>query len=156
MAAKLEKGDHLTVPLDVGVGTHHGIHVGNDEVIHFTSPGRSKAKRTRIVSDTIAQFALGRPITIVPYDSSCRSREQVVEEALRHLRDSERYPAYDAMENNCEHFVNLCKTGKKTSSQARTVTKFLTFGSVAYFGWLGIPFAWIASKVCSLIGNHSS
>ena len=71
------------------------------------------------------------------------TRHKVVQSAF-HLHHSKEFPPYDLLENNCEHFVNLCKTGEKKSPQAQTLKVGAAAGGFAIGGPIG---AFVASFV---------
>ena len=169
--AEFKAGDHLTVPLDspklkelepyltgaLGEGirklaAHHGIYVGKDKVIHLSGDTGTAAV---IRQDPIETFSNGRPVTVVSCDKSLPP-EKVVEEAIRNLEHSADYPPYDLLENNCEHFVNLCKKGEKTSSQAQALKIAALFGGCALDGIRGATEALLALEKASTSGSLSS
>jgi NC domain. len=81
---------------------HHGIYVDRDTVIHFSdwyvkldSLNNFKGESTLNIKDT--------PLTYSP--------EEAVSRAHSKLGDS----SYNVFSNNCEHFVNWCRSGSKYS-----------------------------------------
>ena len=108
----MNKGDHLRVRM--GFYRHHGIYIGNDQVIHF---GRGLSDlpnaKVEIVSKEI--FSDGRPIEIVNSQTNF-SADEIVTRAISRLGESQ----YDLFENNCEHFVLWCRTSEHHSTQIAT------------------------------------
>lgn len=105
----MAKGDHIKVKRTGYY--HHGIDLGNGEVIHFTGePGK---KRDAAIQRTeIKYFLCSRNLEIVKY-SKCFSPDKTISIALKHLGDV----GYNLVINNCEHFARYCKTGQKKSEQ---------------------------------------
>lgn len=102
-------GDHLYVRRK-GYA-HHGVDVGEDEVIHFTGEPGSKAGAL-IQRSTLAEFAGSGRVEIRPYERALPPHE-VVARAESKLGES----GYNLFNNNCEHFARWCITGKHSSSQ---------------------------------------
>ena len=134
---------HLTVPLQQMISaTHHGIYyVGDDNVIHFCG---NSAEEAIIRLDTLGEFALGRLISTVPYNNSCKLRHKVLQSAFHHLHHSKEYPPYDSLDNNCEHFCEFMQNWRKKSPQAQTLKVGAAAGGFAIGGPIG---AFVASFV---------
>jgi len=99
------KGDHLVTNIDVaGVFEHHGIYVGSGQVIHFT------AEDGKVVETGLGSFSDGSEIRI-------KRQASDPEEAVRRARNRIGETGYNLATNNCEHFVNECIDGRKTSNQ---------------------------------------
>ena len=93
----MAKGDHLYVE---GLVDHHGIDCGDGTVIHYEGFGRiTKVSKSR--------FAEGRTIRIKNYPKNY-SRDEIVRGTKKRLGEDR----YDPYQNNCEHFVYWCTTGK--------------------------------------------
>src|SRR6185369_13976050 len=73
----------------------------------------SKAAAT-IRMDTMADFASGGTVEVVPYAAAAPAAE-VVARATSRLGQS----GYDLFANNCEHFARWCKTDEHLSEQSR-------------------------------------
>lgn len=103
-------GNHLTT--HHGTYYHHGIDCGDGTVVHMT-----RAK-DRIIRTTFNEFADGRHVHVE--NSQCDySAMQVIERACSRVGES----GYDIFNNNCEHFVVWCRTGKKCSQQVTNTYK---------------------------------
>lgn len=96
--------------------THHGIYIGNNEVIEyggFSKPG--KKDKVRLVS--LEKFCDG--CTPFEYEYSelltgtRYSKYEIVERAKSRLGED----GYNLIFNNCEHFANWCTHGDKFSMQ---------------------------------------
>ncbi|MBD3881928.1 lecithin retinol acyltransferase family protein [Phormidium tenue FACHB-886] len=108
----MAKGDQIYVMrpfagLDA-VYEHHGIDCGDGTVIHYYKGGGDPV----IERTTLETFARGTPIYTkkVPI---AYIPDVVVERAESRLGERD----YNLLTNNCEHFVNWCKTGQNTSQQ---------------------------------------
>ena len=111
---------------------HFAIDMGDGSVVEFASPRDGGVVR-RIPWEVFEGNGIAE---LVPYDWSL-PRAVVVRRALARLGQS----GYDALRNNCEHFVNCCKVGRRHSAQietAKTVGAFLFLG-LALVAALGLP-----------------
>lgn len=104
----LTLGSHLVTPR-IGY-THHGIYIGNHQVIHFTSNSK-----VEIVS--LCEFTDGKGYTDCKFHSNF-SRTEIVQRAISRLGGHD----YNVVFNNCEHFCNWCIHDKHRSQQIRDVT----------------------------------
>ncbi|MFP4008051.1 MAG: lecithin retinol acyltransferase family protein [Spirulinaceae cyanobacterium] len=116
----IEPGDHLFYSCNPHY--HHGIYCGDinyrnkyyrDVVVHLE--GKHQSGTVKAVA--FDEFALNRNVYVKRSSSFCFSAEIVVERAINKLGKS----GYDLFFNNCEHFCNWCKSGKKKSSQINTL-----------------------------------
>ena len=105
----MAKGDHLVVRF--GAYTHHGIDLGNGNVIHY---GRGLHQKTNARVEVVSRetFAGGNPVRI-RQDAPRYSADEIVARAESRLGEY----AYDLFDNNCEHFASWCRTGVVESSQ---------------------------------------
>ncbi|MEM8678516.1 MAG: lecithin retinol acyltransferase family protein [Planctomycetota bacterium] len=115
----MARGDHLFVYC--GGYSHHGIDLGNGEVIHFDATPVRKVLTTGpdkpcIRKTDVTTFASGRPTYIRTYHL-CDDAETVVLRAESRLGDT----GYTLFDNNCEHFAVWCKTGSSESTQVDSV-----------------------------------
>ena len=148
----LRAGDHIYRPIRYCMGaTHHGIYIGNGEVIHFTGPANNQQQNggifdklfgsdksleeqlyygdpfesAQILQTSFEEFMSGYPLedlTVVEYNGPTLSRKKVVKKAIE-LKFSKEY---HLLYNNCEHFAAYCKTDRKSSQQAiNAFNKFL-------------------------------
>ena len=137
---RYRKGDHLFYGRAFGVAglSHHGVFVGNGKVIHFYPPvvddlgaaGPSDGiheKNSAVVQITSAkQFEdlaaqRGTYVCVINHDVRL-SRAQTTRRCFAALGST----GYDAIRNNCEHFVNHCVLGQKRSLQAESLMSSLT------------------------------
>jgi|JI10StandDraft_1071094.scaffolds.fasta_scaffold44801_4 hypothetical protein len=109
----LRPGDHIKV--DRGPYHHHGIYIGDNQVIHFT--GASKRPEDALIRlDSIDNFARGGQVQVVEY-AQCLPATEV----LLRAHDKRGDDGYKLFANNCEHLARWCKTGHHESQQARNV-----------------------------------
>lgn len=99
----LELGEHLIV--DRLGYTHHGLYIGNNRVLHYSS--------NRIIEiDSLYSFIeSGKNIRIIDSPRNYSSNE-VIGRGYSRLGEAD----YDLVFNNCEHFVNWCRSGGKWSN----------------------------------------
>lgn len=95
----LELADHLFVQR-VGY-THHGIYIGNGQVIHYL--------RQCVCKDTLEVFADGAKIHKKSKEESylSYSKEDAINRAYSRLYEDN----YNLFKNNCENFVRWCRNG---------------------------------------------
>lgn len=93
-----------------GVYQHHGIDVGNGNIIHYRKP-------SEVIECTSFQtFTRGNPVYIRQYPQGfCFIDEVVVDRAKSRLGERK----YNLLYNNCEHFATWCKTGISESQQIK-------------------------------------
>ena len=123
---KYRAGDHLSVTR-IGYW-HHGIYIGDGEVIHFNgAPDAAGDLGLAIIQTDSLEFFSGDTIPeVVPYKEPRYSAHEVVKRA--HLRLGER--GYSFITNNCEHFAHWCKTGVHSSEQSKNYIAAALAGSL--------------------------
>ena len=110
---EMKIGDHL-VSQRTGY-SHHGLYVGNGEVIHYS--GFSDAfDKGSIELTTLADFSQDQGYEVINHFLCVFDEQERVERAYSKLGED----SYNLIFNNCEHFVNWCFNGVKTSSQVNT------------------------------------
>lgn len=109
----MQVGDHLVTPR-AGY-THHGLYVGNQEVIHYE--GKLGSDSGRITKVTLAEFCEGASCRVRDYPLRVYGRKESVERASQRLGESD----YNLVLNNCEQFVAWCIMGIGYSEQINTV-----------------------------------
>ncbi|HOP10984.1 MAG TPA: lecithin retinol acyltransferase family protein [Oscillospiraceae bacterium] len=99
---------------------HHGIYVGNAEVVHFCAEngdGVNDPMSVKVRKTGLPQFLLGGFLEVREYSLAekrqRRKPEEIVKTALARLGEG----GYDALKNNCEDFSNECAFGKRMPSQ---------------------------------------
>jgi hypothetical protein len=103
----LYSGDHIYV-YRIGY-THHGIYVGDNEVIHFAPDASSEAY---IHAVTLEKFAGGnnKVYRLSKNNSPTRySGTEVSERAREKLYEG----TYNLVFNNCEHYARWCRLGEE-------------------------------------------
>ncbi|XP_038047603.1 phospholipase A and acyltransferase 1-like [Patiria miniata] len=149
-------GDRLEFDRAGGLYAHWGIYVGRyhhmkHAVIHFGmfegGPAFSKKKisgsassasqKPEIRADTIWMILGGSGKVRInnsrDSERQLRSSEAISEKAKKMHRDNKGIK-YDFLDNNCEHFVNLCRYGKPHSSQAAKLTIIVILVILAALG----------------------
>jgi hypothetical protein len=89
---------------------HHGIYVGDNEVIHY-SGDKAKSGAT-IRRDTLGVFSQDQPVEVVMYARRFGGTK-AVSHAVSRLEENN----YSLVGNNCEHFARWCVTGDRESEQ---------------------------------------
>ncbi|MEI6709307.1 MAG: lecithin retinol acyltransferase family protein [Methylococcales bacterium] len=107
-------GDHLVTPR-TGY-THHGIYIGNGEVIHYSGFANGQSTGTICIT-TVKAFANGHDVSVREHFFRRYDATESVERA--HSRLGEDW--YNVLINNCEHFVNWCVNGLHSSDQVNSL-----------------------------------
>lgn len=114
----MARGDHIMVRRWRGLYTHHGIDLGNGQVVHLSGePLRMRDARVCIVS--MDEFLQGQPVRVMRHPGKHRPPEEVATAALSHLGER----GYHLWQNNCEHFASYCATGERRSEQVTFAKK---------------------------------
>ena len=118
----IQQGTHLKVSR--GIYTHHGIYVGNGNVVHYSglAHGFNKGK---IELTSLKKFmGEANELKYVKYDTTIQTyaKDEICERALRRLNEDK----YNILFNNCEHFACWCVTGRKESKQVQAVMQLTT------------------------------
>ena len=117
----MQYGSHIRVWR--GCYYHHGIYVGNDEVVQFGLPMDvyRDPKTVKVIKSPISEFLGGGFLEVRRYDrkelKQKNSDEEIVRIALSKIGEGD----YNILTNNCEHFCNFCIFGKKISTQVDSV-----------------------------------
>ncbi|MDB5989189.1 MAG: hypothetical protein JWQ10_592 [Herbaspirillum sp.] len=142
-----QPGTHLVTPRH-GYH-HHGIYVGEGQVMHYGGLCRS-LHRGPVEEVSIARFAAGRTIRIKPSPLPKYAGQEAVRRARSRLGENR----YRLLTNNCEHFCTWCVYGESYSEQVEECRAFprvallatLSFfresfkaGSKAMHAWLDNP-----------------
>ena len=114
-------GDHIRV-LANGY-YHHGIYIGNEEVVQFGLPFDMYQDHSliKVIKSPIEDFLKGGFLEVRQYTKKefkiKHKNELIVEIALSKLGEGD----YNLLYNNCEHFANFCVFGKKESKQVDNI-----------------------------------
>lgn len=109
----MQVGDHLVTPR-TGY-THHGLYIGNQEVIHYE--GKFGSDSGRIAKVTLAEFCEGASCRVRDYPLRVYGRKESIERACQRLGECD----YNVVFNNCEQFVAWCIMGIGYSEQINTM-----------------------------------
>lgn len=107
----LSAGSHLIVGR--GLYTHHGIYVGQDQVIHYSGMASGISKGC-VELTSLEEFSQGKTIKVKDYQKTPFTGHQICERAKSKIGESR----YNILFNNCEHFATWCVTGEHYSEQA--------------------------------------
>jgi len=107
-------GDHLITPR-TGY-THHGIYIGNGEVIHYSGFANGQSTGTICIT-TVQAFANGHDVSVREHFFRCYDATESVERAYSRLGED----WYNVLINNCEHFVNWCINDLHISDQVNSL-----------------------------------
>lgn len=114
----LSIGDHIRVERNHYY--HHGIYLGNNEVIHYTAknndgiadPEQVKIRKTSL--DFFLNNGVAEKASYSTFEKkNCFSSKERVKNATSHLGEGN----YNFLNNNCEHFANRCCYKKLPKTQ---------------------------------------
>lgn len=132
----MEYGDHI-VSDRLGY-SHHGIYVGNGQVIHYAGFARGISKGKIEITD-IDDFCQGQGCYIKNHILPFYDRDEVFERALSRVNED----SYNLLFNNCEHFVTWCIYGIRSSSQVNGVVRdavAINILTSTYIRTMGLPY----------------
>ena len=109
-APRLRIGDHLVSARRFT--SHHGIYLGNGQVIHYAGLA-SGLQAGPVKVSSLEDFLADHSYKVREYKTRTYSREESVERARARIGEDLYHPVF----NNCEHFVTWCITGKTRSTQ---------------------------------------
>lgn len=123
-----EIGSHLVTPR-LGY-THHGIYVGNKQVIQYSGFSGEKFNtddivpvnsynRSPIEKVSFEAFTQGKEYWIEEHPNTKFTGAEIVERAHQRLGESK----YNLAFSNCEHFANWCVYNTDFSKQTKTASK---------------------------------
>ena len=119
-------GDHLVTPR-TGY-SHHGIYIGNNEVIHYSGGSTGLNKGTVCVT-SLSGFQYGESVRIKYHEERAFEADDTVARAYSRLGEDE----YSLLSNNCEHFATWCIHGIPISEQVKRVETMAHQASHSYF-----------------------
>ena len=105
----MQIGDHLVTPR-TGY-THHGLYLGNRQVIHYSGKTHHDQGSIQLVS--LDEFCEGKACRVRDYPFRIYGRKESVERAEQRLGEAN----YSILFNNCEQFVAWCIMGFGYSEQ---------------------------------------
>ena len=101
---------------------HHGIYLGDNEVVHFSGNNKDDARPRKC---DIFQFINGasgekKQLYRVQYDENVKllPQEETLRKAHKVLEEPSKWPGYQIIQNNCESFARWLKTNVSWSAQA--------------------------------------
>lgn len=110
----MKPGDHL-IAVD-SLHTHHGVYMGAGRVAQYGSEKGKSDACVEIVG--LETFAAGRRVKVLDSPAAFGP-----DEILRRVESRLGEHAYSVVFNNCEHFVNWCRTGRHESRQVDRVAE---------------------------------
>ncbi len=126
-----QPGDQLVTNIDsLGLAEHHGLYIGNKQVIHLSKCGY-------IEEIDLWNFSNGRTIRV---KKSADFPKLAIEFAQSRLGST----SYRLVTNNCEQFVNECFDEQRTSNQVSNLSH-LGAQTIARSGMLGQAVSKVAS-----------
>jgi hypothetical protein len=130
-------GAHVVTPW-MGFA-HHGIHVGEDKIVHYGALVYDIIRRP-VEEVTVERFCAGRPLFLVEHAETVFDAAEVVRRARSRIGENR----YRLMSMNCEHFAEWCLHGEHRSFQ---VDSALDFPRRASEWWRAKALGWCQAGV---------
>ena len=114
----LESGDHIRVKRTGYY--HHGVYIGDNEVIHYTAldeDGITHPEKVKVTRTTLEVFLRGGIVEKAIYSSSEQKNRFNPNEIIRRANSKVGEGGYNFINNNCEDFANFCCYKVKTTTQ---------------------------------------
>ena len=92
--------------------THHGIYVGDGQVVHYAGLSRSW-RRGPVEVASLSEFSMGRGLGMKWTPTARYIGRAAAQRALSRVGEDR----YRVMSNNCEHFCAWCLDGENRSRQ---------------------------------------
>jgi hypothetical protein len=118
---------------------HHGIYVGNGQVVHYAGFA-SSLHRGPVEETTLERFAAGHEIDVRLHAMPTFAGQEAVRRARSRLGENH----YRLLTNNCEH---LCTWALFGENRSRQVEICLTHPGFACRVAMGMLKAWVDAKV---------
>ena len=122
---KLKKGDHIRVKRSFYF--HHGLYIGNNEVIHYTGEVSDSIDNPSEVKVRITSIDFFKKEGIVEaYNPTLKERLLYTKRRNKRIKEAKMLLGennYNFLHNNCEDFVNRVSYKKKLTSQIDDLKK---------------------------------
>jgi hypothetical protein len=99
--------------------SHHGIYVGNGNVVHYGALIYDIVRKP-VEEVSLECFAQKRPVFVVEHDETTRCASEVIRRARSRLGEG----SYRLLTNNCEHFCEWALHGEARSFQVDLALAF--------------------------------
>lgn len=116
-------GDHIALRRAGGLFTHHALHLGGGDLIHYSDPNRD-LRRAAVRIDPFSVVAAGDRAFVIRHPFAY-APDVAVRRALSRFGEQD----YHLARNNCEAFVRWAKTGNADSFQDERASSAV-FGSL--------------------------
>ena len=96
-----------------GLYFHYGVYVGNGKVVHFCSTGDNEldSASADIIETSLSRFSKGDFVSVDTQEKPLFEGEEIVRRARMSI--GTKLGTYNLLSNNCEHFANWCRCGKR-------------------------------------------
>jgi hypothetical protein len=111
--------------------SHHGIYVGNGNVVHYGALIYDIVRKP-VEEVSLECFAQKRPVFVVEHDETTLCASEVVRRARSRLGEG----SYRLLTNNCEHFCEWALHGEARSFQVDVALAFPRLVGERIQGWL--------------------
>jgi len=132
--SSLNIGDHIRVKRSFYY--HHGIYVGDNLVIHYTSlndDGINDSNSVEVRKTTLDFFSKDSLVEVAKLNKIEEKNKRSIDEILSLSNKAIGTKNYDFYKNNCEDFVNSILYKKDINTQLKKNNKENIFISITYF-----------------------
>ncbi len=116
------------VRVEAGRFYHYGIYADDEEIIQFgPTPDAAHSlldADIRVITSDVDGFLKGGFLEVASFSLAERLKANKPAEIVARARKRIGEGGYDILKNNCEHFVNECAFGQKSSEQVDSVRAF--------------------------------
>lgn len=119
---KPEKGAHIRV--NRGLYYHHGIYIGNGQVIHFTGRDEDSVldwSKPEVIETDLNYFLKDGVLEVKEYNEEELKDLYPADHIIAYAKACLGDKGYNLVFNNCEHFANTCTLGRFRSKQVERV-----------------------------------
>ena len=134
---------------------HHGIYIGNDEVIDFAGNTKRDARPRRVDILEFLDGSCGSNLYRVDEGddeddgSPVPDVDGIIRRAFEVMEDPSKWPGYNVILNNCESFAYYLKTGKARTEQGMNALERALGTGAAALGLLAVVIGGIAAIAVS-------
>ena len=129
-------GDHIKVRRALGIYSHHGVYIGNNNVLHLTGdPKRGLPVLSwgegmaNVKIQSIQEFENGTESLIVKKAMESQFDKSLFLQMVQNIIDKDE--EYNLVTHNCEHFANEITEDQTKSGQIQSALYAGTIGGVS-------------------------
>lgn len=117
-----KRGSHIRV--NRGLYFHHGVYIGNGQVIHFTGKDEDSVldwSKPEVIQTDLNYFLKDGELEVKEYNEEELKDLYPIDHIIVYAKACLGDKGYNLVFNNCEHFANTCTLGRFRSKQVERV-----------------------------------